>query len=114
MQPIRSSAGFKAQLERRHKERESLINEARSYADRLREAAPGARIFLYGSVARGDFNLSSDIDLLVVSDYLPKEPLARAAFLYQFAIGREEPKGLLEQEFDRLEANEHLHDALEL
>jgi len=52
-------------------------------------------------VARGDWNLHSDIDLLVVGD-LPAEPLARSAFLYRFAQGHQEPKGLTGGEFSRL------------
>lgn len=48
--------------------------EACAYAARLRRDFPQARVFLYGSVARGDFNLHSDIDLFVVAD-LPESPL---------------------------------------
>jgi predicted nucleotidyltransferase len=117
MQPIKSSTGFKALLERRRRERDALIDEARAYAQRLRRLSPRARVFLYGSVARGDFNLSSDIDLLVVSDELPVDPLARAEFLFDLALGREEPKGLLEREYEELESKGrlwHLEHALEL
>jgi hypothetical protein len=117
MQPVRSSAGFKALLERRGQERDSLIDEARRFAERVRGSIPDARVFLYGSVARGDFNLGSDIDLLIVSDELPPEPLARAAFLYQFVSGSEEPKGLSAQEFARQEAAAklwHLDQAIEI
>ncbi len=31
------------------------------------------KIILYGSYARGDYNNSSDIDILVLTDYKPKE-----------------------------------------
>ena len=31
------------------------------------------KIILYGSYARGDFNSSSDIDILVLTDYKPRE-----------------------------------------
>lgn len=117
MQPIKSSTGFKALLERRWQERDGLIVEARGFAARLRKIAPAARVFLYGSVARGDFNLSSDIDLLVVSDALPNGPLERAEFLYRLVEGREEPKGLLPREYAKLAADGklwHLEEALEL
>jgi predicted nucleotidyltransferase len=99
VQPIRSSPGFRALAEKRHQERVALIDEARAFAGRVRQVVPDARVFLYGSVARGDFNLASDIDLLVVSDALPPQPLARAEFLYRYVGGREEPKGLLRSEF---------------
>jgi predicted nucleotidyltransferase len=117
VQPIRSSPGFAALAEARRQEREELIALAKAYAERLRSRLPGARVFLYGSVARGDFNLASDIDLLVVSDALPANPLERAAFLYRIVEAREEPKGLLAREYDALEAAGklwHLEGALEL
>ena len=31
------------------------------------------KIILYGSYARGDYNNSSDIDILVLTDYIPQE-----------------------------------------
>ncbi len=42
---------------------DALIVEA---GRRLREAVPEARVFLFGSQARGDAQPSSDIDILVV------------------------------------------------
>lgn len=117
MQPIKSSPGFKALTERRSQEREALIDQAQDYVRRLRGVLPDARVFLYGSVARGDFNLSSDIDLLVVSDQLPDEPLKRAELLYSLVRDREEPKGLQTREYDALAGTGklwHLEGALEL
>ncbi len=117
MQPIRSSPGFRALLERRRAERERLIEEARAYAERLRAGLGEASVFLYGSVARGDFNMASDLDLLVVSSRLPAEPLERLRLLQSFALGREEPKGLLPDEYARLKESKklwYLEGALEL
>lgn len=108
MQPIRSSAGFAALADARRKERDALIASAREYTRRLRSELPRTRAFLYGSVARGDFNVSSDIDLLLVCDDLPVQPLDRAEFLYRFVEGREEPKGLLTREFEELAATGRL------
>ena len=116
MQPLASLAGYKALLRARKEEQNALINEARAYAARLRPDFPLARIFLYGSVPKGDFNLHSDLDLLVVAA-LPKHPLVRAEVLYRYVQGREEPKGLLRSEFDKLRAAgklEYLAGALEL
>jgi hypothetical protein len=71
---------------------------------------------LYGSFDRGDFNLGSDIDVLIVSDSLPTHPLARSELLYRFVRGGIEPKGYTAAEFARmlrsnnpiaLEAREH-------
>ena len=79
MQRLTSSAGWKALIRVRKREREGLVEEARGYAARLRSDFPQARVFLYGSVAKGDFNLHSDIDLLVVAD-LPEPPLSGPRF----------------------------------
>jgi predicted nucleotidyltransferase len=44
---------------------EGLIKEI---SKRLREAAPGAKIILFGSRARGDAGEASDLDILVVEN----------------------------------------------
>jgi hypothetical protein len=48
-------------LRRRQAEWEALLEEARAYAHRVREALGEARVYLFGSVARGEFNLESDL-----------------------------------------------------
>ena len=103
MQPLRLSDGWKALARKREGERNQLIQASRAYAKRVRRDFPQARVFLYGSVARGDFNLSSDLDLLIVDAALPEHPLERSALLYTFVANREEPKGLLVEEFGRLQ-----------
>lgn len=54
---------------------------------------------LYGSMARGDNNLWSDIDFLVISDKLPENPLKRLEFLYSFIETPIEVKGYTRNEF---------------
>ncbi|MDP3105974.1 MAG: nucleotidyltransferase domain-containing protein [Candidatus Methanoperedens sp.] len=54
---------------------------------------------LYGSMARGDNNLWSDIDFLVISDNLPDNPLKRLEFLYSLADTAIEVKGYTRNEF---------------
>lgn len=95
-------------LVQRAKEREALIQEAQNYAQRVRRRLGVAKVYLYGSVARGDFNLESDLDILVVAAALPKDPWERARLLYALRQGREEPKGLLPEEFAQLEAKGRL------
>lgn len=48
---------------------------------------------LYGSMARGDYNLWSDIDFLVISNELPENPLKRLEFLYLLTETPIEVKG---------------------
>jgi predicted nucleotidyltransferase len=54
---------------------------------------------LYGSMARGDNNLWSDIDFLVISDKLPQNPLKRLEFLYSLTETPIEVKGYTRNEF---------------
>lgn len=61
-----------AVLERRRAEQERLLAKARSFvaavADRLQVRAA----VVFGSVARGDFNESSDVDVLVIAEGLAR------------------------------------------
>lgn len=54
---------------------------------------------LYGSMARGDYNVWSDIDFLVISDKLPENPLKRLEFLYSLTETPIEVKGYTRNEF---------------
>ncbi|MCZ7394164.1 MAG: nucleotidyltransferase domain-containing protein [Candidatus Methanoperedens sp.] len=54
---------------------------------------------LYGSMARGDYNVWSDIDFLVISDKLPENPLERLEFLYSLTDTPIEVKGYTRNEF---------------
>lgn len=98
--------GAKCAVEDRLRAWQELMEEARAYAERIREALADAdaEVFLFGSAARGDFNLGSDLDLLVVSAHLPGDPIERSRLLLRFARGREEPRGLTPDEFRRLAA----------
>jgi predicted nucleotidyltransferase len=88
----------------REVERDALLEQARRFARQVRERLGEARIWVYGSVARGDFNLESDVDLLVVSPHLPPDPLERQRFLTGLAWGRLEARGLLPDELAHLQA----------
>lgn len=58
-------------LERRRIERERLIGRAQQLAARLDPRLGARAVAVFGSVARGDFNLWSDVDVLVVAEHLP-------------------------------------------
>lgn len=60
---------------------------------------------LYGSMARGDNNLWSDIDFLVISDKLPHNPLKRIEFLYSLTEASIEVKGYTRNEFLKMIEN---------
>jgi len=60
-------------IEERVRARERVVSEAKAWAQKL--AFP-ATVVLIGSYARGDFNLWSDVDLLLVADFMGS-PLER-------------------------------------
>lgn len=82
----------------------ALLEEARAYAKRVRETLGEAQVYLFGSVARGSFGPESDIDLLVVSPRLPKDPLERFLLLQSRNPGWVEAKGLTPEEFAKEKA----------
>jgi hypothetical protein len=66
---------------RRRDEQARLIATAERFAAQLEPSLGVRAVVIFGSVARGDFNVWSDIDVLVVADGLPDRPLDRLAVL---------------------------------
>jgi uncharacterized protein len=66
---------------RRRRERAEQIARAAEWAEGLAARLPVQVVVVVGSVARGDFNKWSDLDVLVVADALPDDPLERLALL---------------------------------
>jgi predicted nucleotidyltransferase len=64
-------------LERRRAERARLVAVARRFVERLEGTLPLRAAVVFGSVARGDFNPISDIDLLLIVDDAPSDYWAR-------------------------------------
>lgn len=89
-------------LEERKREREEAINRATRFVHKLRAVIGPLAGILYGSFARGDFHLGSDIDVLVISDSLPAFTLERMELLYRYVEGGIEPKGYTREEFQRM------------
>ncbi len=63
-------------VERRIEERKRRIEKALEFVRSLEELRPLTAIVI-GSTARGDFNEWSDIDVVLVSDKFPENPLRR-------------------------------------
>jgi len=77
----RSRGTADAVVARRRAERDSLIAVARGWAGRAGPALGAQAMVLVGSVARGDFNKWSDIDVVVVAENLPERLGDRLALL---------------------------------
>ncbi|MGB9757603.1 MAG: nucleotidyltransferase domain-containing protein [Candidatus Bipolaricaulaceae bacterium] len=88
-------------LERRRAEREERLSRARAFAEEAQKALSAVSIWVYGSVARGDFNLGSDVDVFLVAENLPEHPLTRSELLFRWGPPGVEPKGLTKGEFLR-------------
>ncbi len=85
----------------RERQRERLIGLARSYVQRLAERLPVVAAAVVGSVARGDFNLWSDVDVVVVAEGLPERAPDRLAVLVADAPAGVQPVGFTPEEFRR-------------
>ena len=71
-------------LEERVRKQRELLDIARLFSTCVLKKYQRASIVVFGSVARGDFNEWSDIDVLVVvEDKLPSNPLKRLDTIYE-------------------------------
>lgn len=89
-------------VQNRIKERERLLKESRGYLLELRKKIGPLSGFVYGSVARGDFNDASDIDIIIIAENLPEKILDRLELLSSIAKPGIEPKGYTYLEFKKL------------
>ena len=75
-------------VEARIRRRQEVLELVSRVAERVRARFPRAAVLLIGSYSRGDFNLWSDIDLLLIIDGdLPQNPLKR----HELVVGLLEP-----------------------
>lgn len=86
-------------LAERAEEQKRLIELARRYVERLSVRLPLAAAAVVGSVARGDFNVWSDVDVVLVADELPPRVPDRGRLLAEDAPGGVQPVGFTPQEF---------------
>lgn len=85
----------------RRRERERALGLARSYVEQLSLRLPLVAAAVVGSVARGDFNVWSDIDIVVVAETLPLRAPDRGAVLVTDAPAGVQPVGFTPEEFER-------------
>lgn len=88
-------------LAERRQEQRRLRALAEAYLARLAARLPIRAAALVGSVARGDFNLWSDVDVVVVCDELPARLPDRSLVLARDAPGGVQPIGYTSEEFER-------------
>lgn len=86
-------------LAERARERERLLELARRYVDRLARRQSLLAAVVVGSVARGDFNVWSDVDVVVVAEHLPERAPDRAMLLVEDAPGGVQAVGFTPGEF---------------
>ena len=77
----------------RQAEQQRLVELARGYVVRLSARIPLTAAVVVGSVARGDFNVWSDVDVVIVAEDLPERAPDRAALLLADAPGGVQPVG---------------------
>lgn len=62
--------------------RTELLRDWRTWTQRIAETArktlPNARVYVVGSVVRGDYVARSDVDILIISDETPMKPTGRS------------------------------------
>jgi hypothetical protein len=85
-------------LAERRREQDELVELARIYLERLSARIVVAAAAVVGSVARGDFNVWSDVDVVVVSEALPPRAPDRAALLVADAPPRVQAVGFTRDE----------------
>ena len=85
-------------VEERRREQQRLIGLARQYVGDLSGRLPLRAAAVVGSVARGDFNVWSDVDVVVVADELPDHPAERTGLLLSGAPPGVQPVGFTPRE----------------
>lgn len=56
------------EISERNRIRNNLISALRQYSETLERIFGKTTLILFGSFARGDFNLWSDVDIIIISD----------------------------------------------
>ncbi|MGJ7044807.1 nucleotidyltransferase domain-containing protein [Thermoanaerobacterium thermosulfurigenes] len=86
----------------REKKRNNLIDIGKKYSKIISDVLHPMCAIIIGSVARGDFNDNSDIDVILISDKIPANYKERMKLLYDHVFDAIEPKGYNTNEFKLL------------
>jgi uncharacterized protein len=89
-------------IARRQKQRAAHLRSVADAVPDLRHKLGPVTVAVFGSVARGDFNRWSDVDVLVIADALPSNALTRASLLLDAMAPGVEPRGYSRREFELL------------
>lgn len=87
-------------VDERREEQQRLLELARQYVRELSRRLPLRAAAVVGSVARGDFNVWSDVDVVVVADELPDDPAERTGLLLSGAPASVQPVGFTPRELE--------------
>lgn len=87
-------------VEERYAERARLVGLARDHVRRLCERLPVRQAAVVGSVARGDFNVWSDVDVVLVVEDLPERTLDRLELLMEGRPPEVQPIGFTPDELE--------------
>ncbi|MFX1298728.1 MAG: nucleotidyltransferase domain-containing protein [Promethearchaeota archaeon] len=84
-------------------------SETWQYINRIIKKYTPKCIILYGSLARKDYNERSDVDLVIISDLLPSNPLERLAQLMDLndTFAPIEPLAYTSEEFELMLEKRH-------
>jgi uncharacterized protein len=86
-------------LEERRRRREELVALARAYVDDLAQRITVVAATVAGSVARGDFNVWSDVDVVIVAENLPPRTPERMAVVMEGRFPRVQAVAFTPDEF---------------
>ena len=90
------------------------------YAERVKMKLKPKLLVIFGSIAKGDFGVGSDVDILIVSDLLPKnfQKRLKILFLLNDTFAPIEPVGYTSEEFKKMISKRHptaldaIHDGI--
>ncbi|MGB9795060.1 MAG: nucleotidyltransferase domain-containing protein [Caldisericum sp.] len=89
-------------IQEKIQKQKEYIEKARAYVINLSKKLEIIEAFVIGSIARGDFNEASDIDVVIIAKNLPAHPLKRMNLLYEDIPSLVEPKAYTLEEFQKL------------